>query len=109
MGLSLTFIFILSIDICIESGQSVVNHVAVDKLAGIHVSGQHFIFVTVTVPMPCLWVPVTTSWRVLGMQMEEWPLIWRVAVNKWNKQSRTADKGWSSSLGVGQGANNSSP
>ena len=29
--------------------------------------------------------------------------------NKLNKQSRTADKGWSSSLGVGQGANNSSP
>jgi len=26
-----------------------------------------------------------------------------------NKQSRTADKGWSSSLGVGRGANNSSP
>jgi len=26
-----------------------------------------------------------------------------------NKQSRTAEKGWSSSLGVGQGAKNSSP
>jgi len=26
-----------------------------------------------------------------------------------NKQSRTANKGWSSSLGVGQNANNSSP
>jgi hypothetical protein len=26
-----------------------------------------------------------------------------------NKQSRRADKGWSSSLGVGRGANNSSP
>ena len=34
--------------------------------------------------------------------MEEWPPIWRVL----NKQSQTADKGWSSSLGVGQGANN---
>jgi hypothetical protein len=35
--------------------------------------------------------------------------IWRVGVNVWNKQSRTADKGWSSRLGVGRGANNSSP
>jgi hypothetical protein len=33
--------------------------------------------------------------------------IWRVAVNILNKQSRTADKGWPSSLGVGWGANNS--
>jgi hypothetical protein len=34
--------------------------------------------------------------------------IWRVAANILNKQSRTADKGWSSSLRVGRGANNSS-
>jgi hypothetical protein len=34
--------------------------------------------------------------------------IWRVAANILNKQSRTADKGWSSSFGVGHGANNSS-
>ena len=34
--------------------------------------------------------------------------LWRVAANILNKQSRTADKGWSSSLGVGRGANNSS-
>jgi len=27
-----------------------------------------------------------------------------VAVNIWNKQLRTADKGWSSILGVGRGA-----
>jgi hypothetical protein len=33
----------------------------------------------------------------------------RVAANVMNKQSRTADKGWSSSLGVGSGANNPSP
>ena len=58
---------------------------------------------------PCLWVPVTTAWRFLRSRMEERPLIWRVAANKMNKQSRTADKGWSSSLGVGRGANNSSP
>jgi hypothetical protein len=35
--------------------------------------------------------------------------FWRVAANILNKQSRTADKGWFSSLGVGRGANNSSP
>jgi hypothetical protein len=38
-----------------------------------------------------------------GLQM------WRVAANILNKQSRTADKRWSSSLGVGHGANNFSP
>ena len=43
----------------------------------------------------------TTAWRVLRLWMEERPLIWRVAANKLNKQSWTADKGWSSSLGVG--------
>jgi hypothetical protein len=35
--------------------------------------------------------------------------IWRVAANILNKQLRTADSGWSSSLGVGRGANNPSP
>jgi hypothetical protein len=35
--------------------------------------------------------------------------IWRVAANILNKQSRTADRGWSSSLGVGRWANNPSP
>jgi hypothetical protein len=35
--------------------------------------------------------------------------LWRVAANTLNKQSRTADKGWSSSLGFGPGAKNSSP
>jgi hypothetical protein len=34
--------------------------------------------------------------------------IRRVIANRLNKQSRTADKGWSSSLGVGRGANNTS-
>jgi hypothetical protein len=33
--------------------------------------------------------------------------VWRVAANILNKQSRTADKEWSSSLGVGRGDNNS--
>jgi hypothetical protein len=31
--------------------------------------------------------------------------VWRVAANTLNKQSRTVDKGWSTSLGVGRGAN----
>jgi hypothetical protein len=35
--------------------------------------------------------------------------FWRVAANVLKKQSRTADKEWFSSLGVGRGANNSSP
>jgi hypothetical protein len=35
--------------------------------------------------------------------------IWRIAANILNKQSLTADKGCSSTLGVGRGANNSSP
>jgi hypothetical protein len=56
-----------------------------------------------------LWVPVTTAWRVLRLRMEERPPIWRVAVNKLNRQPRTADEGWSSSLGVGRGVNNTSP
>jgi len=41
--------------------------------------------------------------------MEERPPIWRVAANILNKQSRTADKWWSSFLGVGRGANNPTP
>jgi hypothetical protein len=53
--------------------------------------------------------PVTTAWRVLGFRMEEQPAISRVAANVLNKQSRTEDKGWSSSLGFGRGADNSTP
>jgi len=36
--------------------------------------------------------------------MEERPPIWRVTANILNKQSRTADKEWSSSLGEGWGS-----
>jgi len=50
--------------------------------------------------MPDKWVPVTTAWRVLRFRMEERPPVWRVTANIWNKQSRTADKMWSSGLGV---------
>ena len=39
--------------------------------------------------------------------MEERPPIWSVAANILNKQSRTADKEWPSSLGVGRGATTS--
>jgi hypothetical protein len=35
--------------------------------------------------------------------------IWWVAANILNRQSRTADRGWSSSLGVGRWAKNPSP
>jgi len=55
------------------------------------------------------WVPVTTVWRALRLRIEERPQMWRVAANILNKKSRTADKGRSSSLGVGRGADNSSP
>jgi len=52
--------------------------------------------------------PVTTAWRILRLQMEEWPPMWRVGVNILNKQLWTADI-WSYSLGVWQGSNNSLP
>jgi hypothetical protein len=35
--------------------------------------------------------------------------IWRIVVRILNKQSGATNKGWSSALGVGRGANNSSP
>jgi hypothetical protein len=35
--------------------------------------------------------------------------FWRVAANILNKQLRTANKGWTPSLAVGRGANNTSP
>jgi hypothetical protein len=43
---------------------------------------------------------VTTAWCVLRLRIE-------VATNIMNKQTRTADKGWSSSLGVGRVATRS--
>jgi len=52
-------------------------------------------------------VPVTMAWCIVRLQMEEWPPVWRVATNILKKQSWTVDKGWSISLGVGQGVNNS--
>jgi hypothetical protein len=35
--------------------------------------------------------------------------VWKEAANILHRQSQTADQGWSSSLGVGRGAHNSSP
>jgi hypothetical protein len=61
---------------------------------------------------PCdKWVPFTTSWHVLRLRMEERPLMWwggGIGANLFN-ESRTAVKGWSFSLGIWLGANNSSP
>ena len=42
-----------------------------------------------------------SAWRVLRLGIEERSPIRRVAANKLNKQSRTADEEWSSSLEVG--------
>ena len=55
------------------------------------------------------WAPVTTAWRVLKLRVKEPPPIWRVTANGLNKQSRTADKVWSSGLGFGRCPNNSLP
>jgi hypothetical protein len=58
---------------------------------------------------PCdKWVPVNTARRVTWLRMEERPPIWRVASNILVKQSQVADMAWSSSLGFGRSANNSS-
>jgi len=59
-------------------------------------------------PNECSVYVVTTAWRVLRLRIEQHPIL-VVAVNILNTQSRTDDKGWSPSLGVGQGADNSSP
>jgi hypothetical protein len=47
---------------------------------------------------------VARAWVVGGGDSLQ---IWRVVVNVLNKQLWTANKGWSFSMGVGQGANNS--
>jgi len=44
-----------------------------------------------------------TLWAILV------PQVFNVAANIWNKQSLKADNVWSSSMGVGRGANKSSP
>jgi hypothetical protein len=51
---------------------------------------------------------VTMTWHVLQLHVDggEGLQIWKVSANVLNKQLQTADKVWSSSLGVGCGANN---
>ena len=39
------------------------------------------------------WVPVTSTWRVLRLRMEERPPIWRIPVNILNKQSLKPTRG----------------
>ena len=51
-----------------------------------------------------MWVPVPTVWRVLGKASNK-----EGTANILSKQSSTAEKGCSSSLGAGPDANNSSP
>jgi hypothetical protein len=49
---------------------------------------------------------VTTEWRPRVADRGDGLQIWRVAANILNKQSRTVESGWSSSLGVGRWDNN---
>jgi hypothetical protein len=63
---------------------------------------SYFIFSCIHEVPRCKWVPVTTARRVLRLRREERPPIWRVAANVLN-QPRTADNGWSYSLGLGEG------
>jgi len=44
------------------------------------------------------WAPVTMTWCIFRLWMEERPPIYRVAANILKKQSRTTHDGWSSSL-----------
>jgi len=54
-------------------------------------------------PLDKVWVSLHQFCKV-----REQPPIWRVAANILNKWLQTANKEWSSSLGVGQSADNSS-
>jgi hypothetical protein len=53
------------------------------------------------------WLSVTTAWRVLRLRIEGRPPDMEDRCEY--KQSRTAGKEWSSSLGAGRGANSPSP
>jgi len=50
-------------------------------------------------------VHVTTTSNLLSLRMQESSPARKVAANVLNKQSRTAEKEWSSSLGFAQGGN----
>jgi len=47
-------------------------------------------------------VPVTTPWRVLMLQIEKRPPIWRVAANVLNNQSRQQKRGGPGAWGSGE-------
>jgi hypothetical protein len=55
------------------------------------------------------WVPVTAAWRPHAVDGADSLQIWKVAANILNKQSQTADKGWSFGLVVGRGPTGCSP
>jgi hypothetical protein len=76
-----------------------------------HVSEKIKTFICVMVtPHYVKWVPCHNGMAHLQVADGEDGLqICRVAANIENMQSRTGDKGWSSSLWFGRGANNSSP
>jgi hypothetical protein len=44
----------------------------------------------------------TTAWRVLRLRVEERATVWRVAVDKLNRQLRTADWGCPPACGLGE-------
>ena len=55
------------------------------------------------------WVDIRMDLQEVGFRYMDWiGLAQDRDWNKLNKQSWTADEGWSSSLGVGRGANNPS-
>jgi len=68
----------------------------------IHITFLNWIFTVISGSL-------SPAWRVLRLWMEERSPFRRVHANILNKQSRTSYKGWSSNLGVGRGANKSSP
>jgi hypothetical protein len=55
------------------------------------------------------WVPLTMTWNIHGSQMEETASRYGGQLQIYWINSKTAENGRSSSLGIGQGANNSSP
>ena len=71
-------------------------------------SYQHGMYVNAGYQCRDVKISACVTFRALNLfWVEERPPIRSVAANKLNKQSRTPDEGWSSSLGVGRGANKS--
>jgi len=98
---------------CTRPGLSVINKCILWPTQGTKLHCQYFKW-TFKIYMTCyngsmISGSVTTTWRVLRLRMGKRLPIWMAAANISNKQSRTSDKGWSSSFGVGRGTNNPSP